>query len=997
MKNIFTFCLLFLASIGFSQCFQIEQILVDACENNNDEGQNEMVRFVVGNNNLSLNNFSVVWPFANWTGLIQNAQTTSKVAQLNAGIQAAGGCGQILQPTNNTLPANSVVILVTGLNFDTTANSFGALNETVYMIFQNNPNITAGHFGNYNASPGLRTLTINFGNNCSDTVTYERSNLVTSLGVVGTEDGAAVEFTSNGVPTYFNNGCVAPVQVFTAEIQTAPTSICAGQSLNLSAISEGFTSVIWSTTQGTIQNETTLNPTLSLPTNVAGNSVTVTFTATNSCGQIISDNLMINISPAQIPTFSLLSSICQGAEVPQLPLSSTNNIAGTWNPTQINNTQTTTYTFTPNATLHPCASTVQFTIEVLVNCAFDAYATALWIDNCETPNDGAFYNVTGTGTDLIGDASLVFPNTNLGVFQQNSNAFFLRGAEVKTFKTGNSDVCGTTMFYRIYETSSAPGAFIPFSLDFFDDCDANAGSFPTGGPCQAGNQKWQRVLNDAQNPINLTNFPVGNYVVEVYFEVQGTFVNGVNPCNDVVIVNNNGANYVATFSIQPPPIVVATNPTFCNAQNGTISISGLTALTNFDLVYTYNNVVQNVATFTSNANGTIVVNNLPVGTYQNFILSSNGCDFVNNQTIQIVNPVITPNFAPVTAICVGETLAALPTTSLNDVEGVWTPALNNQTTTIYTFTPNANQCAEAVELTIVVNPLETPTFAPVAAICAGETLNALPTISENGFDGVWTPALNNQSTTTYTFTPNESQCAEAVELTIVVNPLNITTFDFGNNLTLCSNDDFSLPSVSSNGIEGSWQPNSVDFTQSQTYIFTPNGIVCASDFSLNINIVPPIEVMITQECIDADFTLIANFDESQDYTFRWLDNAGIILGNNPTLIVSSLGTFSLEVTSNGCSEVFDVPVLSTYCDIPKGVSPNNDNFNDTFDLTNFEVANVQIFNRHGREVFQKSNYVNEWIGQAYDGSELPSATYFYLVTFQSGTQKTGWVYLNREE
>jgi gliding motility-associated-like protein len=95
--------------------------------------------------------------------------------------------------------------------------------------------------------------------------------------------------------------------------------------------------------------------------------------------------------------------------------------------------------------------------------------------------------------------------------------------------------------------------------------------------------------------------------------------------------------------------------------------------------------------------------------------------------------------------------------------------------------------------------------------------------------------------------------------------------------------------------------------------------------------------------------------------------------------------------------VFDVPVLSTYCDIPKGVSPNNDNFNDTFDLTNFEVANVQIFNRHGREVFQKSNYVNEWIGQAYDGSELPSATYFYMVTFQSGTQKTGWVYLNREE
>jgi hypothetical protein len=51
--------------------------------------------------------------------------------------------------------------------------------------------------------------------------------------------------------------------------------------------------------------------------------------------------------------------------------------------------------------------------------------------------------------------------------------------------------------------------------------------------------------------------------------------------------------------------------------------------------------------------------------------------------------VITPTFNPVTAICSGATLVPLPTTSLNNITGTWSPALNNTTTTIYTFTPAA--------------------------------------------------------------------------------------------------------------------------------------------------------------------------------------------------------------------------------------------------------------------------------------------------------------------
>ncbi len=100
----------FFSQNSFSQCFQIESILVDACDANTDtEGQNEMVRFKVGNAPINTNSMSVSWATQNlnWGGVIQNATTASKVASLNASIIAAGGCGQVLQPTGGILPANA--------------------------------------------------------------------------------------------------------------------------------------------------------------------------------------------------------------------------------------------------------------------------------------------------------------------------------------------------------------------------------------------------------------------------------------------------------------------------------------------------------------------------------------------------------------------------------------------------------------------------------------------------------------------------------------------------------------------------------------------------------------------------------------------------------------------------------------------------------------------------------------------------------------------------
>ncbi|SDJ98702.1 delta-60 repeat domain-containing protein, partial [Flavobacterium noncentrifugens] len=197
------------------------------------------------------------------------------------------------------------------------------------------------------------------------------------------------------------------------------------------------------------------------------------------------------------------------------------------------------------------------------------------------------------------------------------------------------------------------------------------------------------------------------------------------------------------------------------------------------------------------------VNNTATTTY-GFTPDSGQCARTASMTV-VVNTATTPTFTPVSAICSGATLSALPTTSSNGIPGTWAPALNNLETTTYTFTPATGQCASTATMTITVNPNATPAFTQVSAICSGGTLSALPVDSNNGINGTWSPALNNLETTTYTFTPAAGQCATTATMTITVNP-NATPA-FTQVSAICSGGALSaLPVDSNNGINGTWSP-----------------------------------------------------------------------------------------------------------------------------------------------------------------------------------------------
>ena len=175
------------------------------------------------------------------------------------------------------------------------------------------------------------------------------------------------------------------------------------------------------------------------------------------------------------------------------------------------------------------------------------------------------------------------------------------------------------------------------------------------------------------------------------------------------------------------------------------------------------------------------INNTVTTTYT-FTPNPGQCATTTTMDIQVGT--VAPVFTQVAPICIGATLAALPTSSNNGVVGTWAPAINNTATTTYTFTPSAGTCSSIATMTITVNPLSiTPIFLDVTPICNGGTLLPLPTTSQNGVIGTWSPALNNLVTTTYTFTPTSGQCALTATKSIIVNPvLGVTV----NSPTVCS-------------------------------------------------------------------------------------------------------------------------------------------------------------------------------------------------------------------
>jgi gliding motility-associated-like protein len=123
---------------------------------------------------------------------------------------------------------------------------------------------------------------------------------------------------------------------------------------------------------------------------------------------------------------------------------------------------------------------------------------------------------------------------------------------------------------------------------------------------------------------------------------------------------------------------------------------------------------------------------------------------------------------------------------------------------------------------------------------------------------------------------------------------------------------------------------------------------------------------------------------------------------NITTEVSSLppGTslIYLSLTNGACPAIYDSLFITVQgLQIPTGISPNGEGFNDTFEIpgiTNLSERTLNVFNRWGQLVYTNESYDNSWGGLSDDGKELPNDTYFFELNIGAEVQR-GYVIIKR--
>jgi large repetitive protein len=83
--------------------------------------------------------------------------------------------------------------------------------------------------------------------------------------------------------------------------------------------------------------------------------------------------------------------------------------------------------------------------------------------------------------------------------------------------------------------------------------------------------------------------------------------------------------------------------------------------------------------------------------------------------------------------------------------------------------------------------------------------------------------------------------------------------------------------------------------------------------------------------------------------------------------------------------------------IPTGFSPNNDGYNDTWEVAGLEMytqRQLKIFNRWGAAVYENAAWANGWDARNDGGVELPDDTYYYVLDLGTA-QHAGYLVIKR--
>jgi hypothetical protein len=406
-----------------------------------------------------------------------------------------------------------------------------------------------------------------------------------------------------------------------------------------------------------------------------------------------------------------------------------------------------------------------------------------------------------------------------------------------------------------------------------------------------------------------------------------------------------------TVTVQAKPTFTTkfTHPTTCGGTNGSITLSGLAPSVAYTLNYSRNQVAIAPVVRTSNTSGIIVISGLSAGTYNNINLTLNGCSS-NSQ-----GPII----------------------------------LNNPNPPVLTVPGDLTRCAGTPTNTITFSATPTSAFNWINNNSSIGLATSGTTSSISSFNAVNNGTTVQTATISVTATANGCK-SETKTMRIIVNPLPQITVT---STPVCGRDSATL-SVSGVADSYSWSPT--------TAMFPTSGKVVKVAPTINTTYTVTARFASTQCQRTATRTVIVqakpakptitesngNLVSSSTSANQWLTNGTNIVGaTNQIYTPVSNGLYSVQVTSNGCSNVSDPLNYNKFKMIQKNsllkeesleIYPNpiSGNFIVEYNLIDdVKEINLKVINSAGALIKEFKNIQSR---EQLSASELPKGNLIFL-------------------
>jgi gliding motility-associated-like protein len=152
----------------------------------------------------------------------------------------------------------------------------------------------------------------------------------------------------------------------------------------------------------------------------------------------------------------------------------------------------------------------------------------------------------------------------------------------------------------------------------------------------------------------------------------------------------------------------------------------------------------------------------------------------------------------------------------------------------------------------------------------------------------------------------------------------------------------------------------------------------------------------------ANFAFTNSSQNASEYLWDFGDST-TSTANNPTHQYQYAGNYivTLHATNDvGCVDTavrkFFMVIPDKVLIIPNAFSPNGDGINDKWEIAGLQNVNdchVEIFNRWGQSIYDRTGYAEPWAG-TWKGKAAPVATYYYIIKTATRNYH-GWVTLIR--